>query len=304
MSRLNWRSITDFAKRKQWPLRLADRLGRGTGRLRLVDRFHDVPAAPKSPDLAGWENADLAAAWVGHATVLLRMGGLTILTNPVFSLRVGLGLGLLTAGPLRLQRPALAIKDLPPIDVILLSHAHFDHLDRPSLARLPKRSHVVTYKGVGDLVRDLKFASVTEMNWGDTHRIAGLAITGMPVQHWGARTFYDTHRGYGAFLLEADNKRVLYGADTAYQTRWQGTAAVDLAILGIGAYNPYIAAHATPEQAMEMADHVKAERVMPIHHSTFKLSHEPMTEPLERMLAASKEQDRIVARQPGDVWRD
>src|SRR5262249_2134896 len=113
MPRPNWRSITDFAKRKQWPLRVADRLGRGHGRLRVVDWFHRPPPADLVPDLSNWTNAALAAAWIGHATVLLRLGGLTILTDPVFSLRVGLGFGLATAGPLRRQRPALSIRQLP-----------------------------------------------------------------------------------------------------------------------------------------------------------------------------------------------
>ena len=300
-----WRSITDLAKRKQWPLRVADRLGRGQGRLRVLDHVGgwNVPAAVAKPDLTKWNEETLAAAWIGHATVLLRIGGVTILTDPVFSLRVGLGFGLATAGPRRLQRPALAIDELPPVDVILLSHAHFDHLDRPSLARLPKQCDVVTFRGVGDLVRDLHFRSVTEIEWGDAHRIGDLLVTGMPVQHWGARTFYDTHRGYGGFLLAAGGRRVLYGADTAYHEQWQGTAPVDLAILGIGAYDPYIAAHATPEQAMAMAGHVGAKNVLPVHHSTFRLSHEPVAEPIERMLAAANDVSRIVIRQPGEQWR-
>lgn len=300
-----WRTITDFAKQKQWPLRLADRLGRGHGRLRVLDHLaaRSLPAAESKPDLTAWHDHALAAAWIGHATVLLRLGGLTILTDPVFSLRVGLGFGLMTAGPQRLQRPALAIDELPPVDVILLSHAHFDHLDRPSLARLPKQCDVVTFRGVGDLAHDLHFRSVTELKWGESHRIGDLLVTGLPVQHWGARTFYDTHRGYGAFLLEAAGRRVLYGADTAYQEQWRGLPPVDLAILGIGAYDPYIAAHATPEQALAMADHVRAERVLPVHHSTFRLSHEPVGEPIRRMLSAVKDGDRIVVRRPGEWWQ-
>ncbi|MGN6628008.1 MAG: MBL fold metallo-hydrolase [Tepidisphaeraceae bacterium] len=302
---MSWRHVTDFAKRKQWPLHVAARLGRGRGRLRVLDRRARLPAAPLTPNLVDWHRHRTAAAWLGHATLLLRIGGQTILTDPVFSPRVGIGLGLLTAGPLRHQRPAVTIDELPAIDIILLSHAHFDHLDRPTLSRLPKRSRVVASRGLRDLVDDLGFARVDELSWGESQRIDALTITAQPVKHWGARTFYDTHRGYGAFLLEGDGRRVLYGADTAYHEDWRGMGKVDLAIVGIGAYDPYIAAHANPEQALAMADHVQAERVLPMHHSTFKLSHEPMTEPIERILtAAGTNRDRIVVREVGGVWTD
>lgn len=303
MPRSAWRFITDLAKRRDWPLRVADRLGRGHGRLRWIDHLRHLPPAPLTPDLIGWVDRELSAVWIGHATVLLRLAGQTILTDPVFSPRVGLGFGLLTAGPLRQQRPGLAITQLPPLDVVLLSHAHFDHLDRPSLARLSKRAHVVTFEGISDLVRDLHFARLTELKWGDTVTIGGLTITGLPVVHWGARTFTDQHRQFGAFLLGGNGRRVLYGADTAYHELWRGIGPVDLAILGIGAYDPYVAAHATPEQALAMADHVTARHVLPVHHSTFVLSHEPLAEPLQRLLAASIDRpDRIVVRQVGGTW--
>jgi L-ascorbate metabolism protein UlaG (beta-lactamase superfamily) len=303
LTRPTWRSITDFAKRKQWPLRVADRLGRGRGHFRVIDRLHAVPPAPLKPGLAGWADYPLAAAWIGHATVLLRVGGLTLLTDPVFSRRVGLGLGLATAGPLRLQRPALELSELPPVDVLLLSHAHFDHLDRPTLARLPRHSRVVTFAGVGDLVRDLGFAEVVELDWGRSFALGRLTITGLPAQHWGARTFYDTHRRYGAFLLDAGDRRVLYGADTAYHEQWRGLGPVDLAVLGIGAYDPYVASHATPEQAMRMADHVEARHVLPVHHSTFVLSHEPVAEPMQRLRAVAAP-GRVVIDRVGGFWAD
>jgi L-ascorbate metabolism protein UlaG (beta-lactamase superfamily) len=301
---LSWRTITDYAKRRQWPLLVADRLGRGRGRLRVLDRIHRLPRAPQRPDFAKWERYTLAAAWIGHATTLLRIGGQTILTDPVFSAKIGLGFGLVTAGPRRMVAPAVSIRDLPKIDAILLSHAHFDHLDRPSLARLPKNMHVITAHGLRDLIDDLHFQHVTELQWGESMSLGPIQITAQPVQHWGARTFYDTHRGYCAFLLEASsNHCVLYGADTAYHTEWRTLPAVDLAVVGIGAYDPYIAAHATPEQALEMADHVRAKHVLPMHYGTFRLSHEPTHEPIQRILAASENNPgRIVIRDIGGMW--
>jgi len=226
---------------------------------------------------------------------------MTILTDPVFCTRVGIGMGLFTMGPRRLVAPALSIRRLPKLDLVLISHAHFDHLDRPSLIRLPKSVPVITAHRTHDLIKDLGFKSVTELKWGESLRIGDVTLTARQVQHWGARTFYDQHRGFNAYLLESGQRRVLYGGDTAYHERFRDLAKVDLAILGIGAYDPYIAAHATPEQAWQMADHVRADFVLPMHHSTFRLSHEPMNEPIQRFIDAGNE-DRIALREIGGMW--
>jgi L-ascorbate metabolism protein UlaG (beta-lactamase superfamily) len=200
------------------------------------------------------------------------------------------------------------VRELPAIDLILISHAHFDHLDRPTLARLPKRTPVVTANETGDLIRDLGFRRVTELHWGDQLELDnGVRLAALEVAHWGARTFYDMHRGFNAYLIESPGdstgRRVLYGGDTAYTEAFKELGKVDLAVFGIGAYDPYVAAHATPEQAWLMANHVKARYILPMHHSTFKLSFEPVNEPMERMLAAAgPDADRIVVREVGGQW--
>lgn len=305
---MNWRRCSNWAKQRPLTLRLADRLGRSRGRLNLIDRL-TPPAGPRvKPCLKGWDNFDLAAVWIGHATVLLRIGGMTILTDPVLSSRVGVGLGLFTGGPRRLVAPALSIGELPQIDLILISHAHFDHLDRPTLVRLPKRTPVVTARDTQDLIRDLGYRDVTELDWGDQLDFDnGVRLTAREVNHWGARTFYDMHRGFNAYLLETPRRKVLYGGDTAYYDGFgdigRDRGGVDLAVLGIGGYNPYQAAHATPEQAWRMADQVRADRILPMHHSTFRLSMEPVGEPIQRMLeAAGRDTDRIVVREVGGQW--
>ena len=297
------RRLINWAKDRPLTLRLADRLGRGRGRLRLLDRLNPPAPAPNTPELSKWEEHDLAAVWIGHATILLRIGQMTVLTDPVFSSRIGVGLGLMTGGPRRFVAPALALRELPKIDLVLISHAHFDHLDRPSLVRLPKRTPIVTAHHTRDLIDDLGFHQVIELRWGESARIGPLSVTASEVNHWGARTFYDRHRGFNGYLLEAADHRVLYGGDTAYHDRFRSLGKVDLAVMGIGAYDPYIAAHATPEQAWKMADHVRADFLMPMHHSTFRLSHEPMREPMERMLAAAgRDESRVVVRQIGMEW--
>ena len=303
MPRENWKTVADWAKRKPAMLHVADFLGRGTGRVRVFDHVRRLPPSPHRPDLSRWDEHQLAAAWLGHATVLLRLGGKTVITDPVLSARVGLGLGLITGGPRRLVSPALSVRQLPPLDLILLSHAHFDHLDRPTLARLDKRTPVVAAHATADLITDLGFANVTELRWGESTVAAGLTVTAFPVKHWGARTFYDQHRGYNAYRLDApDGHRVLYGGDTAYHDGFAAAGPVDLAILGIGAYDPYIAAHATPEQALAMADQVQAKHILPMHHSTFRLSYEPTHDPMRRLLAAIDDPARVTIREVGQQW--
>ena len=278
-------------------------LGRGRGRFRVLDRFNPPALAPHTPDLSDWNNHDLAACWIGHATVLLRVCGMTVLTDPVMFNKVGVGLGLMTGGPRRFIAPALRPKQLPKLDLILVSHAHFDHLDRPTLQRLDKRVPVVTSHHTHDLIRDLGFRSVTELQWGEQLRVGEIVVTARQVRHWGARTFYDDHRGFNAYLIEGAGRRILYGGDTAYHGGFKDVGKVDLAIFGIGAYNPWEASHATPEQAWAMADHVGADHVLPMHHSTFKLSHEPMHEPIERLKeVAGRLVDRIVCPEIGTTW--
>ena len=306
MARAKWKGVADWAKHRPAALRVADRLGRGKGGLRVFDHLgRQPPPAPHRPDLSRWTEPALAACWLGHATVLLRLGGKTIITDPVLSSRVGLGLGVVTGGPRRMVSPALTARQLPPLDLILISHAHFDHLDRPTLAKLDKRTPVVAAAHTADLIADLGFTSVTELAWGESAVAAGLTVTAFPVKHWGARTFHDSHRGYAAFRLDApDGKRVLYGGDTAYHDGFREVGPVDLAILGIGAYDPYVAAHATPEQALAMADQCQAKHILPMHHSTFRLSYEPTHDPIRRLLAAVDDPARVVVREVGQQWAE
>jgi len=299
-----WRTWTDRIKRSDWALRLGQQLGRGRGTMRILDDWQTAaPPAPVKPDLGDWQSRKLSALWIGHATVLLRIGGLTVLTDPVFTPTIGLGLMLITMGPRRQIAPALRIKELPPIDVILISHAHFDHLDRRTLAALPKSPMVITAAHTRDLIHDLGYRRISELAWDKCADYRGVKFTALPVAHWGARTFVDSHRGYNAYMMESGGLRVLYAGDTAYHEGFGHAGPVDLAVLGIGAYDPYIKAHASPEQVWEMANQLGARHVMPIHHSTFRLSHEPMDEPMQRLLAAAgADASRIVIRRVGESW--
>ncbi len=260
------------------------------------------------PDPDSWPDKGLQAAWLGHSTVLLKIDGFTIVTDPVFSTRAGLGLGPVTVGVKRLVAPALQPAQLPQLDMVLLSHAHMDHFDVPSLRRLEsRRTEVVTAWETGDLLRADRYGAVRELRWGDRVRVGPATVQAFEVKHWGARMRTDTHRGYNGYLLEAGRYRVLFAGDTAVTdsfARLRDSRPIDLAILPIGAYDPWIRNHCTPEQAWQMGNQAGAEFFAPVHHLTFKLSREPLEEPLERFLqAASGHPHRLAIQRIGGEFR-
>jgi len=272
-----------------------------------ADMKRDVLPPPQRPDTAAWGDRGLYAAWLGHASVLLKVDGVTILTDPVFSDRVGLSLGPFTLGLKRLVAPALTVSDLPRIDVVLLSHAHMDHLDLPSLRSLEDgRTTVVTAARTADLLRPGRFREVRELGWGDRTRIGPLEIRGFQVNHWGARVRRDVWRGYNGYTIEAGRYRILFGGDTAATDLFRQVRTsrpYDLALMPIGAYNPWIRYHCTPEQAWRMAGDAGAEFFFPVHHQTFQLSSEPVHEPIERVLtAAGSAPDRVAVRAIGQAF--
>lgn len=274
---------------------------------RVEEMRKPVAAAPHRPRPDEWPDDRLTVAWLGHATVLMNFYGTWIVTDPALRARVGVHAAGLTVGPRRLVAPALAARELPPLDAVLVSHAHMDHCDVGTLKKLPRRAHAVVQTGMGDLVR--RFSRVSELRWGESVMLEGGArVEAVEVNHWGARTLTDKHRrGYGGFLIEKAGRRVVFGGDTAY-TRAFGrlarrTGPIDLAVLPIGAYDPYINVHANPEQAWAMAREMGARHILPMHHSTFRLSREPAGEPIKRLLAAaSDERRRVAATEIGETW--
>jgi L-ascorbate metabolism protein UlaG (beta-lactamase superfamily) len=255
-----------------------------------TERKRSVAEARHRPHPELWGDAGLHAAWLGHSTVLIKIDGLTIVTDPVFSRRIGLNVGPLTIGLKRLVEPALRVGQVPRPDLILLSHAHMDHFDLPSLRALEsKATRVVTAGKTGDLLRVKRYGGVEELEWGETARIGDISVRAFEVNHWGARMRSDTYRGFNGYLIESPRYRVLFGGDTAITTAFRtlrSSRRLDLAIMPIGAYNPWIRVHCTPEQALKMADDAGAETILPVHHQTFQLSSEPAHEPIERLASA------------------
>jgi L-ascorbate metabolism protein UlaG (beta-lactamase superfamily) len=266
------------------------------------DMKREVEAPPLRPRVEGWPQTGLHAAWIGHSTVVISIDGFIVVTDPVFSNRIGIGLGPVTLGLKRLVEPALTLADIPRPDLILLSHAHMDHFDLPSLRKLEGRATtVITAVNTSDLLRVKRYGAVHELGWGQRMRVGPANVRAFEVNHWGARMRNDTQRSYNGYVIEAGRYRVVFGGDTAYTDLFKKvrtSKAVDLAIMPIGAYEPWIRMHCTPEQALRMADDVGADFILPVHHRTFALSSEPVAEPMERLLSAAGE-DRICLREIG-----
>ncbi|PYK39556.1 MAG: hypothetical protein DME60_09600 [Verrucomicrobia bacterium] len=271
-----------------------------------------APAFAK-PEPSKWNDARVTAAWIGHATVLINFFGVKILTDPVLFPRIGIRLPGFTIGPKRLTAPALEFHELPKIDLVLLSHAHFDHFDLRTLRCFDENTSVITASNTRDLLRWTRLRRITELRWWEMKTLKTAAgdieIIAMPVKHWGARKRRDEYRGYNGYLLESRNggrRRIIFAGDTAMTDNFdelRRNGDVDLAIMSIGAYNPWIRSHCTPEQAIEMANAAGAQFIMPVHHQTFRLSFEPLREPIERFQAALHDQpERIALREIGETF--
>lgn len=230
----------------------------------------------------------LAITWIGHASFLIQFPGLNLLVDPNFAN----WLFLLK----RLRRAGLHLRDLPAADVVLLTHAHFDHFHKPTLRRLPSPRIAVVPWGVAELTRGLGFDRVIELEWWESFVRKGLQVTLVPAKHWGARTLGDHHRGYGGFLIEHQGRRIYHAGDSAYFPGFEEIGsryAPEIALLPIGAYHPegMRNVHMGPEDAVRVFRDVRARWLVPMHYGTFRLSFEDMDEPPAKL--------REVARQAG-----
>jgi L-ascorbate metabolism protein UlaG (beta-lactamase superfamily) len=252
-------------------------------------------------------DGQLGVTFIGHASFFIQIAGQNVLIDPNFAR----WLFVLK----RLRRPGLRVRDLPPIDVVLVTHAHFDHLHRPSLRAIVQQTirrrgnapTVVVPDQVFDLVSDLGFENVVELKWWNNYRHRALTITHVPSRHWGARVISDSHRGYGGFVLRDSCHSVYHAGDTAYFGGFREIGqrlSPQLALLPIGAYNPpsFRNVHANPADATQAFLDLNARWMVPMHYGTFKLSHEPMDEPLQLLEEEAKAagvEDRVVVLEEG-----
>jgi L-ascorbate metabolism protein UlaG (beta-lactamase superfamily) len=244
----------------------------------------------KFPNFPALGEDQLALTWIGHASFLVQFKGLNALIDPNFAN----WLFLLK----RLKRPGLRIEDLPPVDLVLLTHAHFDHFHKPSLRKLPSPKVAVMPWGCGQLARRLGFDRVVELRWWETFGSGDWRVTLVPASHWGARTLRDNHRGFGGFILEHKGRRVYHAGDSAY---FGGFLEIgqklrpEVAMLPIGAYHPesFRKVHMGPDEAIRAFRDLRADWLVPMHFGTFKLGFEGLEEPPRRLLELAQ-RDRMA----------
>jgi L-ascorbate metabolism protein UlaG (beta-lactamase superfamily) len=283
----------------------------------VVRESHRVPMAGISlpPTLVSPD--DLGITFIGHSSFLVQIANRSLLIDPVFATRLIL--------LRRARRPGLRLEDLPPIDAVLLTHAHMDHLNIPSLRRIVRHTlritgvapRVIVPRGVGDLVAKLGFRGVTELEWWDSASITAdtpeedLTVTMTPCKHWGARMFSDIHRHYGGYVIAGAEHSVYHSGDTAYFPGFREIGEMlqpKVALLPIGAYFPdsYRAVHTSPEEALQaFFDLGSATTMIPMHFGTFPLGREPMEEPPVRLMQAARSAgvaDRVNVLQEGQMF--
>ena len=256
---------------------------------KLVGESHAQPMTGKSRTVELVARGEVGVTFIGHSSFLLQIGGKNVLVDPVFAKRLIL---------LRRQRRAgVRTRDLPVIDAVLVTHAHMDHMNLPTLRRVAKTTLalrgqapvIVVPHGCEDLVAGLGFSEVISMEWWGERIVVGLKITMTPCKHWGARMFSDTYRGYGGYVIEGGGHKVYHSGDTAYFAGFREIGErlrPEVALLPIGAYYPdtYRGVHTSPEEALRGFLDLGAKWMIPMHFGTFPLGREPMEEPPVRLM--------------------
>lgn len=243
---------------------------------------------------------DTALTWIGHATYLVRTSGAAVLTDPVWSRRI-------PGVPYRVTPPGLAFSELPPIDAVLISHDHYDHLDAPTMARLPRSIPMLVPAGLGGWFTQRGFERVSELDWWESVEVAGLRFDFVPAQHWSRRGPLDTCRSlWGGWVITGpDGRRIYHAGDTGYGPHFSEIGrrypGIDAAMLPIGAYAPrwfMRPFHMDPPEAVEAVSDLGARRMASMHWGTFALTREPLLEPLNWLRKTWRE----AGRDPDELW--
>jgi L-ascorbate metabolism protein UlaG (beta-lactamase superfamily) len=252
-----------------------------------------------------------AVTWIGHSSFLVEMAGRHMLIDPVFSRYLVI--------LKRRRRPGIRLRGLPTVDMVLLTHAHMDHLDPASLRRIVRNNRrlgapppsVCVPRGVEDLVQRLGFREIRALDTWEALSLGEVTVTMTPSRHWGARLFNDTRRGYGGYVLRAGDASLYHSGDSAL---FPGFAEIgrrlspSIALLPIGAYSPenFRSVHTSPEDALAAFQALGSEWMIPMHYGTFRLSLERMDEPPLRLRAAAEKAgvaDRVLFLEEGCTYR-
>jgi len=252
--------------------------------------------------------------WVGHSTLLVQLDGVNVLTDPQWSARAS---PVTFGGPRRLTPPGLRFEDLPPVHVVVISHDHYDHLDRDTVKRLAAvhRPRFLVPLGLKAWFADLGISEVEELDWWDERSVGGLTFTSVPAQHFSGRSPWDRNRRlWSGWVVAGRERRLYFAGDTAH---WSGLKEIgerlgpfDVAALPIGAYLPPVImkpSHMSPEEALRALADVRAHRLVPIHWGTFDLADEPIGDPPRRLQVEARQlklgPDRIWLLRHGETRR-
>ena len=262
-----------------------------------------LSSADFKPTPEQWKENEINIAWIGHSTMLINFYGTIILTDPVLFERIGLYFFGLVFGPNRYSLPALEFDEIPKPDLVLLSHAHMDHMDYKTLVSLtdkfPGMIDCITAYNTSDVISDLEWKSLSELDWGEEKEVLGIRFKALEVKHFGWRFPWEKDRSkgymidgrsYNAYLIEKNGKRILFGGDMAFSDKLVNVLGkpVDIALMPIGAYNPWKYNHCNPEEALIMAsEQTGAGYFIPMHCNTFKQGVEPIEEPLTWLMNSS-----------------
>ncbi|HEX4895801.1 MAG TPA: MBL fold metallo-hydrolase [Solimonas sp.] len=260
----------------------------------LLRPWKRVDFPVRRPDPALLARPEPRLTWIGHSSFLLRFAGRSLVTDPHLSQRAS---PFSFAGPARLTPPALEHADLPPLDLALISHDHYDHLDETTVCRLARehpRLQFVVPSGLKAWFARRGITRVTELGWWESAEVAGLTVHAVPVQHFSGRGPHDRNRTlWCGFMVEGGGQRLFFAGDSGYSKDFQDIAErfapVDLALLPIGAYDPrwfMQHMHMNPEEAVQIHRELRCRRSVAMHWGTFRLTEEPLDEPPQRLRAA------------------
>lgn len=264
---------------------------------------HPIQAPKTKLTIPSRANPGIHVGWVGHSTFLISFLGTYILTDPNFAERIFIAR--------RVVGLPIQPEEISELDIILVTHAHYDHFDVKSLKKLPTKAHLIIPRGSADLISKLPFIKVTEMAWGDRIELQNVWIESLRPAHWGKRSFFDDkNRGYNSYLISKHGRHILFAGDTGYTSVFAEKGKnikIDLAFFPITAYKPdwFRRNHASPEEALKMFIECGARFIIPMHWGTFILSHEPLNEPIERLQKEARRlgvNDRVIILNHGETF--
>jgi L-ascorbate metabolism protein UlaG (beta-lactamase superfamily) len=263
---------------------------------------YNFPLAKNDPEFLRSNTEKVTLTWIGHATVLLQLKGKNILTDPHFSERAS---PVQWAGPKRMVPPGIPLQALPPIHMVVISHDHYDSLDKKTIVKLRQREGGETTRffvplGLKSWFEDLGIERVTELDWWDRHEEGDLRVTAVPVQHWSKRGLSPRNKTlWAGWVIQANGFRFFFAGDTGYAPHFKEIGRklgpFDLSAVPIGAYEPrwfmrnY---HVNPEEALQIHMDVRSKKSVAIHWGTFMLTDEPLDEPPRRLQEARRENGR------------